>query len=487
MTVVLTGHDLDREQLVCVARNGEPVALDGSVSARMLASNATVLAALDDGRAVYGLSTAVGVLKRVEVGPDAAGEYSQRMIRQHAVAQGPEAPVELVRGTILRLANAFAEGSTGVRPILAERLVAALNAPAVPAIRSLGSIGQADLAPMANLAVALFSDLPLEAGEGLALVSSNAFSTAAAALAIAEAERLLDTMDVAGALGLEAVAARPTMLHPAIGRVRPYPGLQRALARLGELLEGSALWEPATPRNLQDPLTFRNLPQVQGACRDVLDHVDRQLVIELNASQSNPIVLPDEGAVISVANFEILPLAVALDYLRIVLATALSSESERTVKLLQAPWSGLTTGLTPTGGTSNPGLGYFGIATQALAAEARLLAQPVSFEIVSTAHAEGIEDRMTMAPLAARRLAEMVGLGDRIAALELAVAAQAAELRGIRLGRGTAAAVSAIRTVVPFLDDGDTVPDIEPLVALVRRGGFGQATAADVRAAATVR
>ncbi len=159
----------------------------------MRASNATVRTALGDRRSVYGLSTAVGVLKRVEVGPDAAGVYSQQMIRQHAVAQGPEAPAELVRGTILRLANAFAEGSTGVRPILAERLVAALNGPAVPAVRTLGSIGQADLAPMANFAVALFSDLPLEAGEGLALISSNAFSTAAAALAVAEAEQLLDS------------------------------------------------------------------------------------------------------------------------------------------------------------------------------------------------------------------------------------------------------------------------------------------------------
>jgi histidine ammonia-lyase len=468
--VVLTGRDLDREQLVRVARGGEPVAIDPAVVPRMEASNATVRTALGEGRAVYGLSTAVGVLKRIEVGPDAAAQYSQLMIRQHAVAQGPEAPRELVRGTILRLANAFAEGSTGVRPILAERLVAALNAPSVPAVRTLGSIGQADLAPMANLALALFADLSLEAGEGLALVSSNAFSTAAATLALADAERLLDTMDVAGALGLEAIAARPTMLHPAIGRLRPYPGLERALERLGALLEGSALWDAATPRNLQDPLTFRNLPQVQGACRDVLDHVDAQLVIELNASQSNPIVLPDEGAVISVANFEILPLAVALDYLRIVMATALSASSERTVKMLQAPWSGLPTGLTPTGGTADPGLGYLGIATQSLAAEARLLAQPVSFEIVSTTHAEGIEDRMTMAPLAARRVADMVSLGERIVALELAVAAQAAELRGLRLGSGTGSAVAAVRTVVPFLGDGDTVPDIEPLVELVRRG-----------------
>ena len=174
-------------------------------------------------------------------------------------------------------------------------------------------------------------------------------------------------MDVAGALSLEAQAARPTLLHPAIGEVRPYPGLRRTLARLAVLLDGSALFDPATPRHLQDPLTFRNLPQIQGACRDVFDHVDAQLAIELNASQGNPIVVPDEGTVISVANFEILPLAVALDYLRLVLATALGAASERTVKLLEASWSGLPTGLTPADDPSDPGLAYWGIVSQSLA------------------------------------------------------------------------------------------------------------------------
>jgi histidine ammonia-lyase len=408
----------------------------------------------------------------VSVDRDAAGEYSRRMIRQHAVAQGPAASADLLRATILRLANAFAEGSTGVRPVLAERLVAALNDGETPVVRTLGSIGQADLAPMADLALALFGDVRLEAGEGLALVSSNAFSTAAAALAVDDSARLLDTLEVAGALSLEAIAARPTMLHEAIGVVRPYPGLQASLARLRALLEGSALWETGTPRNLQDPLTFRNLPQIQGACRDVFDHVDRQLAIELNASQGNPIVVPGDGSIISVANFEILPLAVALDYLRIVLASALAAAAERSVKLLEAPWSGLPTGLTPAADTSDPGLAYLGIAVQALTAEARLLAAPVSFEIVSTAHAEGIEDRATTAPLAARRVAEMVALGERIVAIELVIGAQATDLRGLRRGHGTEAAVAAVRSVVPFLGVGDSVPDVEPLVALVREGAL---------------
>jgi histidine ammonia-lyase len=470
MTVVLTGRDLTRDELVRVARGGDDVRLDPGAAERMRATRSTAERALARGDAVYGLSTGVGVLKRVAVsGPEAAA-YARRLIRHHLVGQGPPAPADVVRATILRLANGFAEGSAGVRPELAERLVGALNDDLQPRVRILGSVGQADLAQMADLAAAVFDGFDLAAGEGLALVSSNAFSTAWTALAMADADGLLGWMEAAGALSLEALAANPSVLHPAIAEVRPYPGLRRVLDHLRDLLNGSFLWS-AAPRNLQDPLTFRNLPHILGACRDVLDHVDEQLAIELNASQGNPIVVPSEERVVSVANYEILPLAVAVDYLRLVLATALSAGSERIVKLLETPWSGLPTGLTPAPGTTEAGLSYLGIASQSLAAEARLLAQPVSFEMASTAHAEGIEDRATMAPLAARRLAEMVSLGHRLAAVELAVAAQAAELRGLGPhGRGTAALVKSVREVVPFLGPGDEVPDLEPLVEVVRLG-----------------
>jgi histidine ammonia-lyase len=472
MTVLLTGRDLDRDQVIRVARGGERVELEPAARARMRRSREIVRAALDRGDPVYGSNTAVGVLKRVGIAAAETDGYAASMNRHHVVGQGPAAPDDVVRATMLRLANHFAEGSPGVRPELADRLLAALNDGETPRIRTIGSIGQADLAPLADLADALYRGMALEAGEGTAILDNNSYSTGWATLAIADAEALLDTMDVAGAMSLEGLAANPTMLHPAIGEVRPYPGLRRTLARLAKVLEGSAIWEPGAARNLQDPLTFRNLPQIQGACRDVLAHVDAQLAIELNASQGNPIVVPAEERVISVANFEILPLAVALDYLRLVLATALTSSAERTVKAVGAPWSGLPTGLTPVGGTTAAGLTYLSLAAQSLAVEARLLAQPVSFEVVSTAHAEGIEDRTTMAPLAARRLAEMIALGERIVAIELAVGAQATDLRGLRRGSGTEAAVSLIRTVVPFLDIGDSVPDVEPLVTLVHEGAF---------------
>jgi histidine ammonia-lyase len=470
MTVVVTGRDLTRAALVDVARNDARVMLDPGAVDRMTATRSVLEAALERGDAIYGSSTAVGVLKRVKVSADDAAAYSARVLRTHAVGQGPPAPPDLVRGTMLRLANAFAEASPGVRPQLAERVVDALNAGEAPTLRMLGSIGQGDLAPMADLGLALFGDRELGVGEGLAIVGSNAFSTAAAALATADAERLLASMEVAGALSLEGLAARPTLFHPAIADVRPYPGLRDVVDRLNGLLEGSALHDPATPRHLQDPLSFRNLPQLQGACRDALAHVDAQLAIELNASQGNPIVAGDE--VLSVANFEILPIAAALDYLRIVLASALAASAERTVKLLERSWSGLPTGLTMSGDPSDPGLAYWGIAVQSLAAEARLLAAPVSHHVVSTAHAEGIEDRATHAPLAARRTAEMVAIGERIVSLELATAAQAAELRDFRLGVGTGAAVATIREAVPHLGAGEAVPDVQPLVGAIRDGAF---------------
>ena len=475
MTVVLTGRALDRGQLVAVARGHEPVELDANARARMIRTREIVRAALDRGDTVYGSNTAVGVLKRVGVAAGDADGYAGSMNRHHIVGQGPYAAEDIVRATMIRLANHFAEGSAGVRPELADRVVAALNARETPRIRTIGSIGQADLAPLADLAAALFDGVPLEAGEGTALLDNNAFSTGWAALAVTDAVALLDSMDVAGALSLEGISANPTMLHPAIGEARPYPGLRRTLDRFGELLAGSAILEPGAARNLQDPLSFRNLPQIQGACRDVLNHVEAQLAIELNASQGNPIVVLAEERVISVANFEILPLAAVLDYLRVILATALTSSAERTVKLLGAPWTGLPTGLAPVQGTTEAGLTYLSLAAQSLAVEARLLAQPVSFELISTSHAEGIEDRTTMAPLAARRVAEMVGLGERIVAIELAVGAQATDLRGTRRGSGTEAAVALVRGVVPFLGAGDSVPDVEPLVGRVREGAFAGA------------
>jgi histidine ammonia-lyase len=473
MTITITGHSLSLDAVVRVARDTEQVALDEAALGAMRRTRAIVEDVLAAGTPAYGLTTAVGVLKRVALSGSEADAYARRMIRHHRVAQGAPAPPDVVRATMLLQLNAFASGLPGVRPLVAERLVDALNRDEVPPVRILGSVGQADLAQLAEVASAVYEGVDLAAGEGLALITGNAFASAWAALAIADLEGLIESLEVAAALSLEGLGANLSVLHPAVDPTRPHPGLAASLAVLRRLLEGSAAWDPGSSRNLQDPLSFRNVAHLHGAARDALSHGRAILDVELNASQGNPIVLADAGAVVSVANFEIAGLAAVLDYQRIVLASVLGAAAERVVKLLETPWSGLPTGLAASGDPDDAGLAYLGIAVQALAAEARLLAAPVSFELVSTAHAEGIEDRTTMAPLAARRTSDMVALGRRIAAVELTVAAQAVELRGTgRLGTGTAATLSAVRRTTPYVGPGDVVPDVEPLVAAVARGEF---------------
>ena len=477
MTVVLTGSDLTIDEVVRVARDGARVELAPGARDRMRRGREVVEQALARGDEVYGLTTGVGVHKQASPDPGELAAFNRRLIASHRVGQGPPYAADVVRAAMVRLANGFARGTSGVRPELIEHLLRALNADAAPEVRSLGSIGQADLPANADLAFALFADVELAAGEGLALLDHNAFSTGHATLGVADTRRLLDTLDVAGALDLEAFAANLSVLHPAVAVARPYPGLAATIERLRGLLAGSYLWDEGAARNLQDPLSFRTLPQVHGAARDALAFAERQLAIELNASQENPLVVLDEGRLVSAGNFDVLPLAAALDFLRIALAPVLTAACERTVKLLQAALTGLPDGLAARAGLADSALSELAVPAQAFAAEARLLAQPVSVETGSATHHAGIEDRVTLAPLGARRLQEVVVLGERLAAIELTVSAQAIDLRGRpQLGAGTGPAYEQVRELVPMTGELEPPPqDLEPLRELVRSGAFGRA------------
>jgi histidine ammonia-lyase len=472
MTVVIDGQSLSLEEMVRVARWGEPVSIPQAAIEGMRQSRLKVERVLARDDAVYGMTTGLGQHKRHRVAASDVAEFNRRLLDSHLIGHGPPVSDDVVRGTMLRLANGFAKGTVGVRPLLAQRLVDALNASRHPRLRLLGSAGEADLAPLADLARGLFGDVELQAKEGLALVNNNSFSTALATLAVADAGALIDSITVAGALDLEAFGANLSVLDPVVGESRPYPGLQAELARLRRALEGSSLWERGAARNLQDPLSYRSIVQLGGAARDALAFVRGQLAIELNAHHDNPIVMPGEDRIISAGNYEALPVASALDFLRIALAPALTAGQERAMKLLQTPLSGLPGGLSEKEGLAYGGLGAISWSAHALTAEARLLAQPVSFELATTTPEEGIADRITMAPLAARRLAEQTALGHRIVAIELLCAAQAVDLRAPeRLGELTGRAFAEVRKLVPFA--GSTVPypgDLEPLVALVRSG-----------------
>src|SRR5579859_810152 len=474
MTIMLNGSDLTVTQVVSAARRGAPVALAPEAVENMRRARAVVEEALGQDTPVYGLTTGVGERKSFLLHPAERQRFNRRLVLNHRIAQGDVAPADVVRGAMVCLANSYAKGVSGVRPELAEMIVTLLNEDFAPPVRRLGSVGQGDLGPMADLAHGLItrSGFEVAENEGLALVSSNAFTTAWACLALADAQTLMDAFDVAGALDLEAFGANLTSLHPIIEQTRPFPGLATTLSRLRELLDGSYLWDPNAARFLQDPLTFRCLPQIHGAARDALGYAATTLQLELNSSQSNPVVVKAERRIVSVGNFDIGPLAAALDFARIALAPVVTSANERMVKLLQAPFSGLAAGLAAQLATPDDALSELATAGQAITVEARTLAHPVSYELASSVKGEGIEDRATMAPLSARRLADMVSLCTRVAAIELVVAAQAIDLRPSgQLGRGTGRVYRLVRELVPFTQADGTLPaDLEPLVELISRG-----------------
>ena len=470
--MLLTGRDLELADVVAVARGGGRVELSEEALAAMAAASALAAAVAERGKPVYGLTTGLGVQKRTRQEHEDSG-FSWRQVAESRAGVGPLASPDVVRAAMLVFTNQLAGATTCARPALAERLVQALNDGERPEVRSRGSIGASDLAQMSDLAAAVFDGVELAQGEGLALINSSAFGTGSAALALADAGRLLDAADVAAALALEGFAANLSVLHPAIERARPDPVLADTLARLRGLLEGSYLWTQGAARNLQDPLNFRSAAPVQAAARRALEYAEGVMAIELNAAQGNPLVSVAEGTIRSACLYETVGVSAALDFVRIALAAMLLAASERGVKLMDTPWSGLPVGLQEPG-SPDLGLSILAITAQSLGAEVSALAQPVSHIVASTSGAEGVEDRATHLPLSARRLAESVDAGAAIVAIELLASAQAVDLRGVSpLGNGTGAAYRALRKVVPTMSSGDTPPvNVAPVVELIRSGAL---------------
>ncbi len=346
-------------------------------------------------------------------------------------------------------------------------------------MRSIGSLGQSDLGPLADLACGLvgvdehgaeLARLGLEpwrprSKEGLAFINSNAFTLGWTALALHRVSGLLDRFDEAAALTFEGMLGNVQALDPAIAEARPLPGSKQTIEHMQELLAGGALLTGELHRHLQDPLTMRIVPQTHGAARTALAHAREIVEIELVSSHDNPAVAPD-GRALSNGNFDSVPYGIALDYVRLALAHVLTASCERANKLVYSSFSGLPTGLREDDAASEDGLAITVYGASAAAAEARLLAHPTTLELSTTSTAEGIEDRVIPTTLAARRLEEMTALALYIAAVELVCAAQAVDLRKRAgdLGAGTADVYSRVREHVPFCAAGDApAGDLAPL------------------------
>jgi histidine ammonia-lyase len=495
-SITLGGDGLTVDRVLAVARSRARVELHEAALVRVRAARDVVDRVLASGEAVYGLNTGLGSLARHHIPLEEIGAFSFATVADQVSSYGRPLATDVVRAMMVSRVNGMLNAGVGVRRELIEMLVALLNSQVHPIVRMVGSVGQGDLSEMADIGKVLIgrgwaeldgatmpgeqaleraglAPIALGPKEALGLISANGVTIGRGSLVLVDAADLIESMQIAAALSFEAFAANLSVIHPAAARARPHTGLEMAIARLRELLEDSSLWRPGAARNLQDPLSIRCVPQTHGAVYDALSVARGIMEIELNSAGDNPLVLIDEGAIVSVGNFDVASLAMAFDYMRLGIAHAAQVANERVQKLLWEHFSGLPTGLAEREGPTG-GLRPLGRSFAALASEARFLANPVTLDYRGQL-AEGVEDHASMAPLAVSTTSTLVSLIHRLIALELIVAAQAIDLRGgpQGLGGGTARAYGLVREYARTLsDETEWNADIEGLAQFVGEGGL---------------
>jgi len=474
MTVALGARGVSADDVVAVARDGVAVELAPEVRETMAASAAIVARLAASGEPVYGVSTGFGSLATTPIPPERREELQRSLIRSHAAGMGPPVEIEVVRAMLFLRLRSLALGYSGARPLVADAIAAMLNASITPVVPRYGSLGASgDLAPLAHCALVLIGEgeavgrdgrprpaaellaeaglepIALTAKEGLALINGTDGILGMLLLALADLGRLLRLADVTAAMSVEALLGTDRAFAADLQALRPHPGQAASAANLTRLLERSpivASHRVGDPR-VQDAYSLRCTPQVHGALRDTVEHAARTAELELRSAIDNPMILPD-GRVESCGNFHGAPLGYVCDFLAIGVADVGAICERRTDRMLDPARSlGLPPFLADSPGVDS-GLMLAQYTQAAMVAENRRLAVPASIDTLPTSALQ--EDHVSLAWSAAAKLRDAVANLRRILAVELVVAARALDLRApLRPAPGTAAAVAALRRVVP--------------------------------------
>jgi histidine ammonia-lyase len=500
----LTGDDLRIEDVWEVAVHGAPVALAEAARGKMEAARALVEHAVQDEH-TYGVNTGFGRFVSMSIPPEQVEELQLRLLRSHACGVGDPYPPEVVRAAMLLRANALAKGYSGARIETVELLIECLNRGLLPQVPARGSVGASgDLAPLAHLALPLVGEgratvegellsgaealsavglapTRLGAKEGLSLINGTQFMAAMGALGLVRAGRLARAADLACALSLEALQGSRTSFHPAIHAARPLRGQCDSASNIRRLLEGSAIIESHRwCDKVQDAYSLRCSPQVHGASRDLLEYAETAIAVELNAATDNPLVLVDEGIVVSNGNFHGQPLAFALDTMAMAVSE-LASISERRVERLVNPSlsEGLPPFLTLEGGL-NSGFMIPQYVAASLVSENKALCHPASVDSIPTS--AGQEDHVSMGNAAGLKAQQVLANAEHALAIELLAGAQALEfLAPLEPGPGVRATHDAVRRLSDRLDDDRSLlDDIARFAGAIRDGSIVAAAEAEI-------
>lgn len=427
----------------------------------------------NSGDTIYGINTGFGSLYNRNISTGQLEKLQENLVKSHACGTGPEVPEEIVKLILLLKVQSLAYGYSGVQLVTVERLIDMFNEGVLPRIYEMGSLGASgDLAPLAHLALPLiglgethyknkiiagdeinralgWSNLHFESKEGLALLNGTQFMSAYGIWCALHAHKILQLSSVIGALSLDAFDGRIEPFLPFVHTLRPHAGQEHIAAEVRRLLDGSELIRQPK-KHVQDPYSFRCIPQVHGASADTIEYVTKVFLVEVNSVTDNPNIFPEEDTVISAGNFHGQPLALALDFLAIALAELGSISERRTYQLI----SGVRD--LPNYLVANPGINSGLMIPQytaaSLVSQNKQLCTPASVDSIVSSN--GQEDHVSMGANAATKAYRVVNNIYAILAIELLTAAQALTFRRpLKTSPYLEAFVNNFRKVVPFIED----------------------------------
>lgn len=501
-TLTLNAVPLTIQEVEDVARRGRQVGVGAQALKRLTASLETLQKALAVQGAIYGVNTGFGSFARKRISDADLRDVQRNLIRSHAAGVGDLLPTETVRGMLLLLAASLCRGHSGVRPVVAETIVAMLNAGIAPCVPSVGSVGASgDLAPLAHCGLVLIGEgeaivngkkiaggeamraagiepVTLGAKEGLAIINGTHLMAAQGALILADIDRLFAAALCAAAMSIDACRGTDAFLDDRVHAARHQPGPRKVAERLRALIAGSTIIPSHLhddPR-VQDPYSLRCTPQVLGAALDAIEFTRTRIEAELGGVTDNPLVFDDASghrAVVSAGNFHGMPIALPLDVLAPALSHIAGIAERRVYYILAASDSEnpLNAHLSP-----QPGLHSGMMITQYTAAaccnELVTLSMPASVANIPTS--AGMEDYNSFGPRAAAKARRAVELCTAVISIELLCAAEAMEYqRPLKSGGGVEKAHGLVRSVVPKLTaDRPPAPDIAAISGLIREGRF---------------
>ncbi len=397
---------------------------------------------------LYGISTGFGALCDIQIPKDDLSKLQENLVISHACNIGPEVPAEVVKLMLLLKANALSKGNSAVQLVTVQRIIDLYNHNILPIVCEQGSLGASgDLAPLAMLFLPLlgmgevnykgerriaadvlaefgWEPIKLEAKEGLALLNGTQFMSAHAVYTLLKAFRIIKYADIIGALSLDSFDGLIEPFLENIQNIRPHKGQAQTAANFRYLLEGSELINQEK-KHIQDPYSFRCMPQVHGAVKDAVKYVSDVVETEINSVTDNPTVFPDEDMIISGGNFHGEPLALSLDFLAIAISE-LGSISERRTYRLIAGERGLPEFLVAKPGL-NSGFMIPQYAAASIVSQNKQLCTPASVDSIPSSNEQ--EDHVSMGANAATKALKVALNVQKILAIELYNAAQALEFR----------------------------------------------------------